>query len=211
MKKIFLGLIAITLILITFFQYRNYQRFNPPVDYEYGISDGIDVDYHDATLVTEYFSKAIEIGEFARRKWRNESIDVRFPDQDSEVEMNAAKYYNQLKARTLLLEKKLSNSFNLKKDGFSNEDVQAVEGGVPIILINARVNKDAIVILRIGDQSEHVWKLQERLIEKGYPHQLDGLFGIDTQNALTSYQTDQGIYPSGAMNEEAFALLFLKD
>ncbi|MEP1095850.1 MAG: peptidoglycan-binding protein [Cyclobacteriaceae bacterium] len=210
MKKILFIILIITLPLIAFFQYKEYTRFNPPSSYEYMISEAIDANYHDPELVTEYFSKAIEIGSFARTKWRSESIDVRFPDQNSTIEMNAANYYNQLLARTKQLEAVLSNSKNLKDQNFSDSEIKFMESGFPRNLIESRIDRNSMVQLAIGSNSRFVWKLQERLISKGYPHTLDGLFGTATQTALITYQNDQGIFPSGAMNDEVFDLLFLK-
>lgn len=210
MKKILYIILIITLPLIAFFQYKKYTRFNPKTSYEYVISDAIDANYYDQQLVSEYFSKAIEIGSFARSKWSSESIDVRFPDQGSTVEINAAKYYNQLLARTKELESRLVSSKNLKDQNFSNGEIQLIEVGFPLDLIKSKINRGSMVDLAIGSNSRYVWKLQERLVSKGYPHTLDGLFGTATQSALINYQNDQGIFPSGSMNDEVFDLLFLK-
>lgn len=210
MKKILLGIVVITLLLITFFQYKKYRRFNPPSNYEYAISADIDVNYHDQAMVNEYYQNAVEIGAFARMKWTSESIDVRFPDDDSMEEVNASKYYNRLLSRTQFIEEKLKRSAELKGTGLSNDQVRLVESGVPVSLLDLMENKDAITVLSIGDQSRFVWELQKRLIARGYEHQLDGVFGIATQNALLTFQNDQGIYPSGAMNDEVFALLFVE-
>ncbi len=210
MKKILFIVLIITLPTITYFQYKKYSRFSPSSSYEYMINDRVDSNYHDSQLVTEYFAKAIEIGSFARTKWRSELIDVRFPDQNSANEMNAARYYNQLLARTKELEARLLVSRDLKDNGFSNDEIQLIESGVPQELVKAKIDRGSMVTLSIGDNSRFVWKLQERLISKGYPHQLDGLFGTATQSALINYQTDQNIFPSGAMNEEVFDRLFLQ-
>jgi len=210
MKKILFIILIITLPLIAFFQYKKYARFNPKSSYEYSISDAIDTNYHNQELVSEYFSNAVEIGAFARAKWSSEAIDVEFPDQSSAVAVNAAKYYNRLLARTKELEAKLTNSKRLKDQNFSNAEVQLIESGYPTDLVQSKIDKDSMLGLAIGNNSRFVWKLQERLISKGYPHTLDGLFGIATQTALITYQNDQEIFPSGAMNDEVFDLLFLK-
>lgn len=209
MKKILFGIIAISLVLITYFQYTNWKRFNPPVDYSYAISDEIDVNYYNSSEVMEYFEKANEIGAFARQNWSSNEIDVRFPNEASIDEVNAAKYYNQLISRVSFLEQKLKNSITLKSEGFSNADIEIIESGYPKMLLKSGIDRNSMSALQIGDQSRFVWYLQQKLIEKGYPHQLDGLFGTDTQNALTTYQNDQGLYPSGAMNTEVFDKLFL--
>lgn len=209
MKRLLLIVLIITLPLIAFFQYKNYRRFHPPVDYEFAISDAIDADYHDQSMVDEYFVKAVEIGSFARTQWRNSDIDVRFPSEDVVAEVNAAKYYNQLVSRVNYLQSRLIASQELKSEGFNNEDIKLMEAGYTkdqLKWINTKIN---LILIAFGDQSNAVWNVQKQLISKGYEHRLDGLFGIDTQNAIISFQQDNQIYPSGTLNEETFELLFL--
>lgn len=209
MKKLLFGIIILGLPLIIFFQYKNYRRFNPPSNYEYIIKEGIDVNYYNSELVDEYFQKSIEIGSFARLKWRNESIDVRFPDQNSEVELNAAKYYNQLLSRVALIEQKLMVSMNLKSKGLDNDGIIAVENGVPEVEVEFLEDKAEILSLQLGDRGRLVWELQKRLNSHGYEHPIDGVFGTATQNSVTAFQNDNELYPSGAMNIEVFNMIFL--
>lgn len=209
MKKLVFIVIIVTLPLIAFFQFQNYRRFNPPVAYEYAISDEVDVNYYNQELVDEYFTKAVEIGAFARLKWRNEGLDVRFPDEGNQADVNAAKYWNELTARVKLLEQKLIFSKTLKTQGHTNQEVRIAESGFEVENLDLLKEQEGIQGIQVGDQSRYVWMVQKRLIEKGYEHELDGLFGDDTQNAITSFQNDQGIYPEGLINEETFELLFL--
>lgn len=210
MKKIFLIILIITLPLICFFQYKSYRRFHPPVDYVFEISDSIDVNYHNVPLVDEYFSKAIEVGYFAKYKWFNEGIDVRFPDAENLESVNASKYYNQLIARVNYLEKLLKNSLSLKNKGLSNEEIKLVESGSSIADLKWMKMKPQILNIAFGERSEYVWQVQKQLISKGYEHRLDGLFGLDTQNAIISFQNDNSLFPSGTITEGSFSSLFLK-
>lgn len=210
MKKLVFIVIIVALPIIAFFQFQDYRRFNPPIAYEYAISEGVDINYHDQKMVDEYFSKAVEIGAFARLQWRNEGMDVRFPDTQNQAEVNAAKYWNVLVARVKLLEQKLESSNNLKKQGYTNQEVRIVESGFQIANLPLLKDQENIQGIRVGDQSRFVWMVQQRLIARGYEHALDGLFGEDTRNAITSFQSDQNIYPEGLINEETFELLFLK-
>jgi hypothetical protein len=209
MKKLLFGIIIIGLPLIVFFQYKNYKRFSPPVNYEYSINTAVDINYHNSDLVSEYYSTAIEIGSYARLKWRNENIDVRFPDQDSESDLNASKYYNQLLARVQQLEQKLITSANLKSQGLNNADVLLVESGVSIAEVRFVNDKQSILSLKAGDRGRLVWELQRRLNAHGYQHQPDGVFGAATQNALIAFQNDNELYPSGAMDIDVYNAIFL--
>ncbi len=209
MKKLLLIILIVTLPLIAFFQYKNYRRFHPPVNYEYVISNTIDANYHNQALLDEYYSKAVEIGSFARIQWRNHGIDVRFPDENQPEAMNASAYYNQLRARANYLGNLLSNSLKLKNDGLSNQEIQMIESGLSKKQLTWVNEKNDLIQIAFGDQSRFVWKVQSQLISKGYNHTLDGLFGIDTQNAITNFQQDNQLYPSGSLDDETFEILFL--
>lgn len=210
MKKLLIVILVITLPLITFFQFKNYRRFHPPVNYEYAISEAIDPNYHDQAMLDEYYTKAIEIGAFSRTQWRNSGLDVRFPNADRVAEVNAAKYYNQLLSRVNLLEDRLEASSKLKNEGLNNDEISLIEQGYSKKEIAWLGEVENILNVQFGDQSEYVWNVQKRLISKGYDHALDGLFGIDTQNAILSFQNDNGIYPSGLIGRSTFDLLFLE-
>ncbi|MEO9869153.1 peptidoglycan-binding domain-containing protein [Ekhidna sp.] len=209
MKKLLLVILIITLPLITYFQYKNYRRFHPPVAYEYSISDKLDLSYHDYTLVEEYYSKSVEVGAFARAKWRNDDIDVRFPDENLEVEKNAAKYYNQMLSRLSWLEDVLEHSFELKEAGYSNEEIKHIESGIPADVSKWINEKPSFLGMVIGDRGQYVWRVQEKLIAKGYEHNLDGVFGLATQNATITFQIDNNLYPSGSIDELTFQKLFI--
>ena len=209
MKKIINIVIVVALLVIAYFQYSNYRRFHPPVDYDYEANAEIDVNYHDQPLVFEYYSKIFEVGAFARSMWRNESIDVRFPDASSEMEKNAANHYNAMLTRIQFIEGKLMQSKRYKDVGHSNEEIQQIESGVPPLLAKAG-GFEPMLNVQFGDTGAPVWEIQKQLIGKGYEHQLDGLFGIDTQNALTAFQRDQDIFPSGQIDTNTLIRLFLE-
>lgn len=208
MKKLLAIIVIIALPLIAFFQFKNYQRFHPPVKYEYEISDEIDPYYHDQGILDEFYSKAIEIGAFARLQWRSSGLDVRFPDEQNLAEVNAATYYNQLRARVGVLEARLKASQALKKEGFDNAAIRWIEEGYPKAYVQWASQKKDILSIQFGEQSQFVWTVQKRLIEEGHDHTLDGLFGLDTQNAIQSFQNKHGLYPSGTITEETFRQLF---
>ena len=210
MKKLLILIIIITLPLIAFFQYKRYERFHPPVSYEYDINDSIDVNYHDHQFVKEYFANAVEISAYARQQWRNEGVDVRFPNQNSQTELTISKYYNDLVARTQWLEAKLVQSDRLKRKGYNNDDVKKIESGVSLKKMDWENDREQLVNLAIGSRGEHVWLLQRELDFKGYDHTLDGVFGVATEAGLAAFQQDNGLFPSGHMSERTFEALFLK-
>lgn len=209
MKKLLIAILVITLPLITFFQYKNYKRFHPPAEYEYTISDEIDSNYHNQALIDEYFQKSVEIGAFARKVWRNDGVDVRFPDENDPSQQTQALYYNQLLARLKKMEAILKNSSNLKAKGYGNEEVKHIESGVPESMLQWINQKNEMTSLAIGSTGEGVWLLQKYLVNEGLDHEIDGVFGIDTQEALRTFQINNDLYPSGSMSDKTFQKLFI--
>jgi hypothetical protein len=210
MKKLLFGIIIITLPLIVFFQYKDFKRFNPPTSYEYVVNENLDLNYHNYALVEEYFAKVVEISAYARKQWRNEGVDVRFPDQYSQTELNIAKYYNELLSRVQWLEAKLLESKQWKVKGYSNDDIQKIESGISPEMIKWLTEKEQLINTVLGDTGEYVWILQKQLVSKGFDHPFDGVFGSETKNALISFQEKNNLYPSGQMSERTFKALFLK-
>lgn len=208
MKKLLLVIVIVTFPLLTYFQYQNYRRFHPPVNYEYAASDSIDIHYYDAMLVEEYFFKVVELSAYARQKWSNEGVDVRFPDQNSLSELNISAYYNQILSRIKIIEAQLIFSTKLKNMGMSNDQVKSVEAGIPIRIVMLGDKKSELIDLKIGDIGEGVWLLQKQLVSKSDGHTIDGVFGKTTQEVLKAYQNSNNLFPSGTVNASTFDLLF---
>lgn len=62
----------------------------------------------------------------------------------------------------------------------------------------------------LGDKGIHVWHLQSQLHALGYlDAQADGVFGMQTELALYTYQLEKGLLPSGEADEETISLLFI--
>ena len=208
MKKLLIPLLLIVLGFIAYFQYDNWRRFNPPAAYSYEVSTDIDPNYHDQTLVTEYYANAVEIGSFARNQWFSQGIDVRFADTGDLEARQAVAYYNQLLARTQQIEQILTNSKVQKDQGFTNEQVQLLESGFPQELLPFSEELDDFYGITLGSIDRHVWILQKRLIEKGFSHPIDGVFGTETQTSLTQFQTQNDLFPSGLVDRETLIHLF---
>jgi peptidoglycan hydrolase-like protein with peptidoglycan-binding domain len=67
-------------------------------------------------------------------------------------------------------------------------------------------------VLRRGDRGEDVKTLQRRLRDLGYYFgDLDGIYGFDTQDAVTRFQIDRGLFPDGIAGSETLAALGLSE
>ena len=208
MKKLLAILIIIAIPIILFFQYSNWKRFNPPSEYLYEISDEIDISYHDAALVQEYFGNAVEIGRYAKQKYASSKVDVLHPDESDAEAMNASKYYHQLVARTKYLEALLIQSAEHKKEDRTNHEIKHLETtGLMPEQLDKEKERENYVGLAFGSRNKYVWNVQKHLSAKGFEVPIDGLFGVETRAQTSAFQEANGIYPSGQIDDETYDLL----
>ena len=63
--------------------------------------------------------------------------------------------------------------------------------------------------LHNGSKGEKVWKLQERLRDLGYyTGEVDGQFGVGTQEAVVNFQKKNGLDTDGLAGEETQRVLY---
>lgn len=208
MKKIFYLVIIVALPIIAFLQYKDYTRFRPEAGYDFELNEGIDVNYYNQAMVNEYFSNAVEIGAVARRFWYNSEIDVRFPDESIQAQ-NGSALYKQLIARNTFIERKLLQSAQYKKDGYSNEQILDFENGIDPDRRKLMEQKPNYIGLTTGNTSSYAWNVQKQLAAKGYTLPLDGVFLTESDNALKLFQSDNDLFPSGIVDEGTYDALFL--
>lgn len=207
MKKLLIIIIIITLPLIAFFQYSNYRRYHPPVNYDYPVSSEIDLGYHDQAVLKEYYQNAIEIGQLARTLWFNEGIDIRFPDMDDSLSLNYAAYYTQLQSRNQWIEARLITSKQKRDSGWSSYEIRLLETGYPPEIMALRKESLKFAGLSIGDVTEEVRDIQVLLNDQGYIVNIDGVFGETTFDSVKSFQRKNGLLSTGVMDFETFRLL----
>ncbi len=211
MKKLLMLVIIIALPIIAYFQYENWKRYNTPSNFSYPISDKIDVNYHDANIVRQYYENAIEIGRFAKEVYANSEIDVLAPDNTNSEALNASKYYHGLISSTKYLEAMLIKSAKSKESGLNNDDVKLVENlGINPSSLASYKMKDQYIGMQLGSKGNYVWKLQRALIDRGYDLPIDGKFGDETDLQLKTFQTSIATFPSGVVDEYTFEKLMVK-
>ncbi|WP_020527164.1 peptidoglycan-binding domain-containing protein [Flexithrix dorotheae] len=209
MKKLAIILLIIALPIIIFFQYKQYERFHPPVNYTYPVNDSIDINYHDQLLVSKYYEQAFKVGAIARESWFNEDIDVRFPDLENIDARERAALYNQIIASVKHIEKILIQSKMLKAQGFNNEEIKTIEkeGISPKKFRYKKYLLDKMIGAKKGDKNSGVWEVQKLLNTKGYKIPTDGIFDIRTDSAIRDFQTKNNLYPSGIAEEDVLDVL----
>ena len=206
MKKLALIIITLSLVVITYFQYKGYQRFNPPSQYYYTVSDSIDLNYFDPAVLSQYYDHVYALGYFARTQWSAHGIDVLYPGDDPESQQASAHFTRKL-GITKMLEDKLIYSRELKARGFDNTAIRYInEKGIAPENYYYFTNENFIG-LGMGDVSQEVWEVQKILIGDGYDIPQDGTFGIETERALMDFQKKQGLFPSGATDEQTIKTL----
>ncbi len=194
--------------IIAYFQYQKWTKFNPPNSYDYVVSDSIDIGFYDPLILKEYYTSAFEIGSFARRHWYNEGIDVRFPGENPH-DLEVANHYNRLVAVTKQIEDRLKISFQLKGEGYTNIEIkQMFENGWTAQHYEAFKAQEYLSNTNFGDINKNVWKLQQRLNEKGFETIVDGNYRIDTRVKLMEFQSENDLFPSGQLDEDTYNLLF---
>ncbi len=210
MKRILTLAIVVFLAIYGYSKYQEYQRFHPPSSYDYAISDQIDINYHNEEVINAYYQNASEVGTFARSVWSSENIDVLHPRRDHALEMKYSKEYQDLIIRTKKLEDRLKHAAKLKQQGFSNQDIRAMEleGLNPQLYLFQKALGDNIAELKIQDNGQMVYLLQTYLVKLGYDIPEDGIFRRITEQAVRDFQESQGLLPTGVADPVTFRKLY---
>lgn len=208
MKKIIVSVVIVLLLVIVFFQYKKYTRLNAPHSYEYKISESVDVNYFDPSVVKDYYELSYDIGSFAREQWHNHNIDVLYKDNATELSKRATLTYNKMRAAAKELEAKLEGSAALKAKGYSNSDIKTIyEKGLSIQ--DFEIYKIyGETLLQFGDEDKGVLFMQEKLNEKGFPIRIDGIYNLETKGAVMEFQNKNKLFPSGIADKYTLQLLF---
>ena len=210
MKRLFYLIVIIGIPVILFFQYQNWRKFSPPNEYDYQISEKIDINYFDQEVVKTYYQNAIEIGSFARSCWYTHGIDVRNYDQNDTESTSKAAYYNLLVAQTKQLEKQLEQSKAYKEAGYTNQEIiQLLESGMTPEMLRKQQMLEQHLNLQFGDLSQEVYNIQKLLNKKGYSTPIDGNFRNSTREILQKFQTDNGLAPTGITDKATLKVLLM--
>lgn len=198
MKRIIVFVVVLLLVIITVLQILNFFKFRLTTDYDYPAKTaGIDLQYHDPTLVSRYYETATKIGSFARESWFNYGIDVRLQDYSDTLSINASKTYDAMLVAVKQMEARLINSHSLKLDGFKNSDVKYMEENnlspVEYTLIGTFQGKE----YERGNLEPGVWEMQKLMNSIGQKIKIDGNFDTETEDAVRKFQEEEGLYPSG--------------
>ena len=126
MKQIIIFLLVIIVVLIGFGKYSQYKRFNSP-EIDYKTEKKIDFQYHNQAFLLGYYDAIENLNSYTKLQWTANSIDVRAPKNDDLETQIAVKEYSKRLANVHYFEAILENSYKLKSQGMSNQDIKFQE------------------------------------------------------------------------------------
>lgn len=209
MKRLFQILVVVALIVILFFEFRSYQRHRASGAYGYAVDSTIDWNYHNPELVKRYLFSAEEVGHYGRYAWSRHDVDVLTDSPTDPDSKELIQKYHSILAGTKYLEAKLQQSASWKLQGISNEEISALEQG-HITIENHELADllDNPIIARPSDQGALVFEIQKRLAAQGIELPIDGIYRIETETGVQTFQEQQSLYPSGMVDRLTLVRLF---
>lgn len=207
MKQIIIFLLVIILVIIGYGQYKQYQRFSLK-NYEFKISDNIDLDYHDKDVLYKYFEAVEQINSFIASQWSANGIDVRSPeDEDGKTKLAVAEYAKKV-AKAKFYEAQLEKSKALKDKSLSNKDIKFIETDGITLSEHQKAQADSKLMvmfnnntnLKLGESSAFVYEIQKLLVKKGFDISVDGVYKNITSDAIKSFEVKNNLYPDGKID-----------
>lgn len=207
MKQLIILLLLIIAFIIGFGKYNQYKRYNSP-NVDYKTEKTLDFEYHNQELVINYHKAIEELNSFVITQWTANSIDVRTPDdEDEETKLAIVKYAKKL-ATINYYETKLEKSSILKEKGLSNSEIKYLEEtgiGLKSHKKTLAINKiksmfNANEKLAYGQKNAFIYEVQKRLATKGFEITLDGLYKIETLNAIKSFEEKNNLFADGVLD-----------
>jgi peptidoglycan hydrolase-like protein with peptidoglycan-binding domain len=210
MKKILLFILAIIILMFTYSEYKEYQRFHPK-NANMQPAETIDVNYHNHETVFNYFDALETANNYMQMQWSANGIDVRSPENDDEETTLAVTEYGKKVAKVNYYEAILEHSKTLKTEGFTNEDIKLFETkGVSIAEYEAAETEEKQKQLLLdmlpqkalysGEKSAFIYEIQKLLVKKGYIISIDGNYQIITSEALKSFEEKNNLFPDGKID-----------
>lgn len=208
MKRLFALLVSVALILILWMEYLEYRRHRADGAYAFPVDTTIDWSYHNPELVTRYLLTAEEVGHYGRYCWAELGIDVETDSPLDPDKKTHIRTYQQLRASAKQLEMTLKASARLKSQGLSEAEVQQQLEPEPSPRDRVTNLLDNPVLARPGDKGALVYEIQRRLIERQFNIPLDGIYRVETQRSIQTFQEQHQLYPSGEVDRRTLEKLF---
>lgn len=215
MKQIIIFLLIIILALIGYGKYSQYKRYNTP-EVNYKTDKKIDINYHNQEFLYNYYKAVEELDSYVMLQWTTNGIDVRTPEDDDNQTKIAVETYAKKLAKVNYYEAILENSFNLKQNGLSNIEVKTIEEeGIDLETFKEQEEFAKIknlynpnVNLYNGEKNAIIYEVQKRLVSLGDSIKIDGVYRIETLNAIKNFETKNNLLADGYLDVLTIDLLF---
>lgn len=215
MKQIIIFLLIIILALVGYGKYSQYKRYNSP-EVNYTTDVKIDETYYNREFLLNYHEAIEDLNSYVMLQWTANDIDVRTPEDDDIETKNAVETYAKKLAKVKFYEQILNTSYNLKQKGLSNKEVQFLEeNGLSLETYNTKNKIETIkklfnknTNLYNGEKNAIIYEIQKRLNTLGYSIQIDGVYRIETLNAIKSFEEKHNVLADGYLDDLTLELMF---
>ncbi|MDD7914349.1 peptidoglycan-binding domain-containing protein [Polaribacter ponticola] len=215
MKQIIIFLLLIIVLLIGYGKYNQYKRYNTS-EVNYKTDRKIDLEYHNKTLLLNYYEAIERVNNFTKLQWTANNIDVRTPENDDIETVSAIEKYSTKIGKVKYYEAILENSLNLKKQGFTNKEIQFLEEkGIDLKTFNKKKKFEQIknlydpkINLYKGEKNAIIFEVQKRLNELDYSIKVDGVYRIETLKAIKDFEQKNNLLVDGFIDALTLELMF---
>lgn len=215
MKQIIIFLLLIIAFFIGFGKYKQYKRYNAP-EVNYTTDQKIDIYYHNQELLYNYYEGIEDLNSYVMLQWTASGIDVRTPEDDDLATKSAIEIYAKKLAKVRYYEAILSNSLQLKNQGLSNKIIKSIEEkGIGVEEYQQKETFESIkalytpnIKLYNGEKNAIIYEVQKRLVALGDTIQIDGVYRIETLNAIKNFEEKNNLMADGLLDALTLEVLF---
>ena len=215
MKKIIIFLLVIIVLLIGYGKYSQYKRYSSP-EINYKIDKNIDISYHNQEILMNYYEAVEALDSYVMLQWSANEIDVRTPEDDDIETKVAVESYAKKLAKVHYYEAILENSTNLKEKGLDNKEIKFLETeGVDLKTYKRKLKYDKIknlfnsnVKLYNGEKNAIIYEVQKELNRKGDTITVDGVYRIETFNAIKAFEEKNNLLADGYLDDLTLEMMF---
>ena len=146
-------------------------------------------------MLLDYYQAIESVNGYVISQWSANGIDVRNPKKDNERTKAAVSEYGNRLANVKYFEALLSSSPAKEKPEKVSEEEQRKQ-----IIRKQFYSNPSQYSLNIGDQNALVYEVQRALIANGHIIEHDGLFRMESFNALKEFEKKSGLFPDGKLD-----------
>lgn len=202
-------------MLIGYGKYNQYKRYSSP-EINYKTDKNIDVSYHNQELLINYYEAVESLDSYVMLQWSTNKIDVRTPEEDDIETKVAVKNYAKKLAKVHFYEAILENSTKLKEKGLDNKEIKFLETeGIDLKTHKRKLKYEKIknlfnsnLKLYNGEKNAIIFEVQKELNRKGDNITMDGVYRIETFNAIKAFEEKNNLLADGYLDDLTLEMMF---